>query len=96
MNNRRRQYSPEYKQEAVALVQQSKEPVSQIARNLGLNDGVLRRWVKELADSAKQAFPGNGNPRDEEVFRLKRELAEVKRERNFLREAAAYFAKQPK
>ena len=96
MNNPRRQYSQEYKQEAVALVQHSNEPISQVARNLGINDGVLRRWIKELSESSKKAFPGNGNPRDEEVFRLNRELAEVKRERDFLREAAAYFAKQPK
>lgn len=96
MNNPRRQYSQDYKQEAVALVRQSKEPVSQIAHNLGINDSVLRRWLKEQSDPTKKAFPGQGNPRDEEVIRLKRELAEVRRERDFLREAAAYFAKQPK
>jgi transposase len=96
MNNPRRQFSQEYKQEAVALVRQSNEPISQVARNLGINDGVLRRWIKELSEPSKKAFPGNGKPRDEEVVRLKRELTEVKRERDFLREAAAYFAKQPK
>jgi transposase len=57
---------------------------------------MLRRWVKEFSEHTKAAFPGNGTPRDEEVARLKRELAEVKRERDFLREAAAYFAKHPK
>jgi transposase len=77
------------------LVPQSNEPISQVASNLGINDGVLRRWIKELSASSKKAFPGNGNPRDEEVVRLNRELADVKRESDFLREAA-YFAKQPK
>jgi len=43
-----------------------------------------------------KAFTGNGNPRDEELAKLKRELAQVKKERDFLREAAAYFAKHPK
>lgn len=96
MTKTRRQYTREYKQEAVALVQQSKQPISHIANSLGINDNLLRRWIKELSETSRAAFPGNGNPRDEEVARLKRELAEVKRERDFLREAAAYFAKQPK
>lgn len=90
----RRRYSPEYKQEAVALVQQSDIPISAIARNLGINDAMLRRWVKEQAEPDKRPFPGQGVPRDEEVTRLKRELLQVKKERDFLREAAAYFAKE--
>ena len=96
MTKLRRQYSPEYKQEAIELVRQSGQPISDIAKNLGINDGVLRRWIKELSNPGQKAFPGNGNARDEELIGLKRELAEVKRERDFLKEAAAYFAKQPK
>lgn len=96
MNKARKKYSREYKQEAAALVKQSNQPISQIAASLGINDNVLRRWVKEFSDSTQKAFTGNGNPRDEEMARLKRELAETRRERDFLREAAAYFAKQPK
>ena len=92
----RRKFSAEYKQEAVLLVQQSESPISEIARNLGLNDNVLRRWVKEHAEPGKQAFPGHGNPRDEEIAQLKRELLQTKKERDFLKEAAAYFAKGPK
>lgn len=57
---------------------------------------MLRRWIKELSEPHQNTFPGQGNPRDEEVARLQRELAQVKKERDFLREAAAYFAKQPK
>ncbi|ODS22582.1 hypothetical protein AB835_13290 [Candidatus Endobugula sertula] len=85
----RRKYTQEYKQEAVVLVQQSHQPVSLIAKNLGINESMLRRWVKEISEPSKKAFTGNGNPRDEELARLKRE-------RNFLREAAAYFVKPPK
>ncbi len=55
---------------------------------LGINDNILRRWLKELSEPDKTAVPGNGSPRDEEVARLNRELAEVKRERDFLSEAA--------
>ncbi len=90
----RRKYSPEYKQEAAALVQQSDISISEIARNLGINDTMLRRWVKEHADPGRRSFPGHGKPRDEEVARLKKELLQVKKERDFLKEAAAYFAKE--
>lgn len=90
----RRQYSPEYKQEAVRLVQQSDISVSEIARNLGINNNMLRRWVKQSTEPGKNAFPGHGNPRDEELARLQKELRQVKKERDFLREAATYFAKE--
>jgi transposase len=90
----RRQYSPEYKQEAVRLVQQSDISVSEIARNLGINNNMLRRWVKQSTEPGKSAFPGHGNPRDEELARLQKELRQVKKERDFLREAATYFAKE--
>jgi transposase len=93
MSNRRR-YSPEYKQEAVLLVQQSDLPVAEIARNLGINENMLRRWVKQAAESGKRAFPGHGNPRDEEIAKLQKELRQVKKERDFLREAATFFAKE--
>lgn len=92
----RTKYSQEYKQDAVLLVKQSGSPVAEIARSLDINDNVLRRWVKEYSDPGKKAFPGQGNARDEEVARLKKELAQVKKERDFLKEAAAYFAKESK
>ena len=92
--SQRRRYSPEYKQEAVRLVQQSETPVSEIARNLGINDNMLRKWVKQAAEPGKRAFPGHGNPRDEKVAQLEQELRQVKKERDFLREAATFFAKE--
>ena len=92
----RRRYTREFKHEAVQLVQQSDSPISEIARNLGINDNMLRRWVNEATEPGKQAFPGSGNARDEEIARLKKELLQVKKERDCLREAATYFAKEPK
>jgi transposase len=92
----RRKYSPEYKEEAVRLVAQSHVSISEIVRNLGINDNTLRRWVKQSADPSKRAFPGHGVPRDEHVARLERELRQVKKERDFLREAATFFAKESK
>jgi transposase len=90
---KRRKYSQEYKQEAVQLVKQSDISIAQVAGNLGINANVLRRWHKELSQSGQSTFPGNGTPRDQELARLKRELHQVRQERDFLKEAAAYFAK---
>jgi len=96
MSHFRRKYSEEYKREAVALALQPDASIAEVARGLGINSGNLHRWIKEFEAPDKKAFTGHGNPRDEEVAKLKRELAQVKKERDFLREAAAYFAKQPK
>lgn len=93
---KRRKYSQEYKQEAVQLVKQSDISLAKVAGNLGINANVLRRWHKELGQSGLNAFPGNGTPRDQELARLKRELHQIKQERDFLKEAAAYFARTSK
>ena len=92
----RRKYSEEFKREAVALANQADVTLSQVARELGINGHMLGRWRRALEAEGAQAFPGQGHTRDEEVTQLKRELARVKKERDFLREAAAYFAKAPK
>lgn len=93
---RRRKYSSEYKQEAVALAQSSDQSISQVARDLGINPNMLSRWCRELGHAGQQAFRGQGKPRDEELANLRRELAQVKQERDFLQEAAAFFAKASK
>ena len=93
---KRRKYSAEFKQEAVTLVNDPGVTKSQIAQELGINPNMLGRWSRELQASGAQAFRGQGKPRDEEIAALKRELARVKKERNFLKEAAAFFAKESK
>lgn len=90
---KRRQYSPEFKREAIALTQQPGVSCRQIALEVGIAPNLLSRWKREAEAVNDKAFQGSGTPRDEEVARLKRELARVTKERDFLREAAAYFAK---
>jgi len=92
--SKRKQYSPEYKRELVGLVRRSQSSCRQIALEVGVNPNMLTRWVREANAGGGKAFPGGGMPRDEEMARLKRELSKVIRERDFLRDAAAYFAKQ--
>jgi transposase len=92
--SKRKRYSPEYKREIVDLVRRSKSSCRQIGLEVGVNPNMLTRWVREADGSGGKAFPGGGTPRDEEVARLKRELSRVTKERDFLKDAAAYFAKQ--
>jgi len=89
----RRRFSAEYKHEAVAMLNAPGVSISQIAAELGIGASVLGRWRREVHQEQDQAFPGNGRPRDEEVGQLRRELARVTKERDFLREAAAFFAR---
>jgi transposase len=86
----RRKFSSEYKREAVAMLDAPGVTVSQIAADLGIGANMLGRWRREVS---KPAFVGNGRSRDEEVSQLRRELARVTKERDFLREAAAFFAR---
>ena len=91
---KRRKYSPEFKHGAVEQARQPGVSCAQVARELGIGSNVLTRWVREADSAGQQAFGGTGNPRDEEVAQLKRELSRIKKERDFLREAATFFAKQ--
>jgi transposase len=91
----RKNYSREYKREAVQLVTARGVSIAQAARDLDLHATVLRRWVHELGSSGSEAFPGKGQmkPEDEEVRNLRREVAKLKAERDILKKAAAYFAR---
>ena len=88
----RRRCSAEHKREAVAMLNASGVRVSQIAAELGIGASVLRRWWRELRQESTQVFPGQGRLREEELILLRRELARVTKERDFLREAATFFA----
>ena len=92
---KRRKYSKEFKLEAVRMANTPGMTLQQLGEELGVNAHLLGKWRKQLqAEGEKSAFPGQGNPRDEEMAALKRELARVKKERDFLKEAAAFFAKE--
>lgn len=73
----RRQFSREFKVEAVKLVAERGVSISQAARDLDLGETVLRRWVRELTADPQQAFPGNGvmKPEQAEIERLRKEVS---------------------
>jgi transposase len=93
---RRKRYSAEFKREALRQANQPSVTDVLVAEGLGINARQLRRWRDAVARDGTEAFPGQGKSRDEEITRLKRQLAKVEQERNFLKEAAAYFAKESK
>ena len=94
---RRKRYSAEFKRQALKRANEPGVTDALVCEELGISTRQLRRWrdlVKEHGE--EQAFPGHGKSRDEEVTQLKRELANVKEERDFLKEAVRYFAKESK
>lgn len=92
----RRQFSREFKFEAVRLVKELGVSVAQAARDLDVHENVLRKWIRERAADPQHAFPGMGvmKPEQAEIERLKKEVAKLKMERDILKKAAAYFAKE--
>lgn len=92
----RRQFSREFKLEAIRLVRERDVSVAQAGRDLDIGENVLRRWIKEANADPGQAFPGQGQLRPEqlEIDRLRREVAKLKAERDIFKKAAAYFARE--
>jgi len=90
---RYKRYSAEFKREAILRASEEGNTDKAVCAELGISTRQFLRWRDELHLLGDEAFPGQGRTRDEELAALKRELAQVKKERDFLKEAAAYFAK---
>lgn len=96
MEKTRKKYTREFKIEAVRFLAGSNMSIAQAGKDLGVNPNVLARWKKELQSDNSQAFPGTGHlkPEEEELRRLRRENALLRQERDILKKAAAFFAKE--
>lgn len=93
----RRTYTKEFKLEAVRLAEESSLPNAQVARNLGIAEASLYQWRNQYSKKREKAFQ-NGtslSPEQQELKQLKLELMQVKEERDVLKKAVAYFAKNP-
>jgi len=92
----RRRFSREFKLEAVRLVRERGVTVAHAARDLDVHENVLRKRVKEFSADSRHAFPGQGQMKPErlEIQRLRREVQKLKAERDILKKAAAYFARE--
>ncbi len=91
---RRKRYSAEFKRQALRRADEPGVTDALVCQELGISTRQMRRWRDAVQEHGEEdAFPGHGKSRDDEITRLKRELSE---ERDFLREAARYFAKESK
>ncbi len=94
----RRRFSAEFKREAVLVIVDGSRSPTEVARDLDINVNLLHNWRRQYLEDQDNTFPGKGNlkPEDAEFRRLRRELEEVKLERDILKKALAIFSKTPK
>ena len=90
---RYKRFSSEFKREAIRRAAAEGMTDKAVCEELGVSTRQFLRWRDELHVLGNDAFPGKGRARDEELTALKRELSDVKKERDFLKAASAYFAK---
>lgn len=88
----KRKYDKQFKKDTIELLLNSGKTATQIGIDLGIRSELISRWKREFNDGRKNPFPGQGNARDEEVGRLKKENAELKMEREILKKALAIFS----
>ena len=89
VRTKRSKYSAEFRESSVKLALESEQPVSKTASDLGIDKKTLYNWV----NSYRQKHTSNKSDTVSELLRFKRELSLVKKERDLLKKAAAYFAK---
>ena len=96
MGRVRKKHSREFKLEAVRALRSGQHTASELARRLGVTESHLRDWNKEYEKYKEDAFPGQGRRGGQagELARLKRELAQVTEERDILKKAMAFFARE--
>ena len=97
--NARKKYSKEFKLDAISLVLNQQYTRSEAARSLEVNPNLVTRWIKEYEqDNDGQAFRGNGKltPEQEEIRQLKAKVRQLEMDKNILKEATVFFAKEIK
>ncbi len=96
MAKTRRTFTPEFKAEAVRRITEQGKSLSEVARELDLGESMLRAWKQAIAAQGEQAFPGRGNPPalEEELRRLRAEVKRLTMEREILKKATAFFARE--
>jgi len=92
----RRKYDRDFKKEVVRIAEEGERSVSELAEDLGLHRNLIYKWSRQLKEEGEEAFPGKGHMKtaDEELRRLRRELDDVKEERDILKKALAIFSKR--
>ena len=92
--SRRSKYPEQFRRDAIELVNTSDRPLRQIARELGVNHETLRSWVNVAKQAAEAGPPAEDPAVTNEVAQLRKQVAELQKEKEILRKAAAYFARE--
>lgn len=94
-NKPRRKYDRSFKQETVRLIIDVGRSTSEVAKELGINENVIYRWVKQYREDQEHSFPGKGHqkPEEAELHRLRKQLADVTEERDILKKVVSIFSK---
>ena len=90
-----RKYDREFKLNAVKLYREGAKSLHKLSSDLGVPISTLANWLKQFKEHGSESFPGSGSlkPCDEELYRLRKELSDVKQERDILKKAVAIFSK---
>ena len=99
MRKRRKSYTREFKESAVALCLSGERTIKSIAEELGIDRSLLGQWVRATEDektSGLKAFPGKGKARDEELAQLRKENADLRETNEILKKAMAIFTIKPR
>ena len=91
----RRRYTEEFKREALRLSERSDKTLTHVARDMGIRIDTLQRWKRDASERVLTAFPGHGNPSDEEIAQLLKENTELKEERDILSLIVSTPLRQP-
>jgi len=96
MSEKRKTYDKEFKLSAVKMIVEGGMSVNRVSKDLGVNENSVHNWKRAYLEDQQNAFPGKGRmkPEEEELRKLKRELHIVKMERDILKKAIAFFAKE--
>lgn len=91
-------YDKAYKEQVAQRILSGEKTIREMSDELGIHYTTVRDWVRNYKRDGENAFPGSGNlkPEDEELRRLRRQVADLKEENEILKKAAAYFAKNLK
>jgi len=87
----RRNFTPEFKREAVRMVDDSDKTIAQVSKDLGIGNNLISRWRRE--QSGQESEASRVDDKDAEIRRLQAELRDLKEDHDILKKAAAYFAK---
>jgi|SRR6056297_695485 len=96
-SNKRKNYSKEFKLNAVKMVTEEGRRAAEVARDLGISENLIYNWKRAYLEEEQQAFRGKGKmtAKEEYIRKIERENKRLKDERDILKKAAAFFAKEP-